>query len=183
MTESYVPSSAGEHVYGGEAVVCLEGFLAESLAYGLLQVFAVRGPPVPVRDMIQVPHPAFGPLSLLELNLGLYDAAYRSLLNGSRLIVVDLDHPTVVQRAAMARELYVAFCCSGRADELDWPDREAPRGGSAYFARCLLMPAAWVRHIAAGSGSAEELACIFGVSSEMMADRLRELGIESESPE
>jgi hypothetical protein len=182
MTESSGPPSAGDRGHGGEAVVYPEGFLAESLAYGLLQVFGVRGPPVPVRDMIQAPHPAFGALGLLELNLGLYDAAYRSLLNGARLIVVDLDHSTLVQRAAMARELYVAFCCSQRADELDWPDRGDPRGGSAYFARCLLMPAAWVKHIAVGSGSVEELAAVFGVSSEMMADRLRELGIQSESP-
>jgi hypothetical protein len=156
----------------------LQGFLAESLAYGLLHVFGVKGPPVPVRDMIQAPHPAFGSLGLLELSLGLYDAAYRSLLNGSRLIVVDPDHSALVQRAAMARELYVAFCCSRRADELDWPDRKDPRPSSAYFARCLLMPAAWVKHVAAGSRSVEELAGIFSVSSEMMADRLRELGIE-----
>jgi hypothetical protein len=128
--------------------------------------------------MIRAPHVAFEPLSLLELNLGLYDAAYRSLLNGSRLIAVDLDHPAAVQRAAMARELYVAFCRSRRAGELDWPDRKDPHHRSDYFARCLLMPAAWVRHIAAGSPSSEELAVIFDVSTEMMADRLRELGIE-----
>jgi hypothetical protein len=168
----------GEHAHSGEVSVCLEGFLAESLAYGLLQAFGVRGPPVPVREMIQAPHAAFGPLSLLELKLGLYDAAYRSLLNGSRLIAVDLDYPEAVQRAAMARELYVAFCRSQRADELDWPDRKDPRHRSDYFARCLLMPAAWVEHIAVGSSSLEELAVIFDVSTEMMADRLSELGIE-----
>jgi predicted transcriptional regulator len=128
--------------------------------------------------MIRAPHAAFEPLSLLELRLGLYDAAYRSLLNGSRLIAVDLDRPAAVQRAAMARELYVAFCRSRRADELDWPDRKAPPHFSDYFARCLLMPAAWVKHVAVGSRSLEELAVIFGVSAEMMADRLRELGIE-----
>ena len=160
-----------------EGILCLEGFLTESLAYGLLQAFGVSGPPVPVRDMIEAPHRAFGPLSLLELNLGLYDAAYRSLLNGSRLIAVELDHPATVQRAAMARELYVAFCRSQRAAELEWPDREEPRHRSEYFARCLLMPAAWVEHIAAGSCSAEELAVVFGVSTELMASRLGELNL------
>jgi hypothetical protein len=178
VTELYSVPSAGEHRYGDEPAVGLEGFLAESLAYGLLQAFDVKGPPVPVRQMIQVPHPAFEPLSLLELNLGLYDAAYRSLLNGSRLIAVDLDHPPAVQRAAMARELYVAFCRSRRAHELDWPDRSEPRHRSDYFARCLLMPAVWVKHFAAGARSLQELAAIFDVSSEMMVDRLRELGIE-----
>lgn len=178
MPDSYSAPGAGKPGYDGEAHAHLEGFLAESLAYGLLQAFDVRGPPVPVRDMIQAPHPAFEPLSLLELNLGLYDAAYRSLLNGSRLIAVDLDRPPIARREAMARELYVAFCRSRRAVELDWPDRKEPRHHSDYFARCLLMPAVWVRHFAAGSRSPEELAVVFGVSSTMMADRLRELGIE-----
>jgi len=169
---------ARAHIGAREGFVCLEGFLAESLAYGLLQAFHVAGPPVPVRAMIEEPHQAFGPLSLLELNLGLYDAAYRSALDGARLIAVDLDHPTTIQRAAMARELYVAFCRSQRAAELDWPDREEPRHWSEYFARCLLMPAAWVEHIAAGSRSAQELAAIFGVSVDMMANRLGELNID-----
>lgn len=173
----YIAPSTGERAYSGEPPAGLQGFLAESLAYGLLQAFDVRGPPVPVRDMIQAPHPAFGPLSLLELNLGLYDAAYRSLLNGARLIAVDLDHPPTAQRAAMARELYVAFCRSRRAHELDWPDQSNPGHHSDYFARCLLMPAVWVKHFAAASRSLEELAVIFDVSSEMMADRLQELGI------
>jgi hypothetical protein len=177
VSESYSTPTGAEQGYGGEALVGLEGFLAESLAYGLLQAFGVKGPPVPVRDMIQAPHPALEPLSLLELRLGLYDAAYRSLLNGSRVIAVDPDHPAAVQRAAMARELYVAFCRSQRAVELDWPDRDAPRYRSDYFARCLLMPAAWVKHIAIGSRSLRELAVIFDVSTEMMADRLQELGI------
>jgi hypothetical protein len=128
--------------------------------------------------MIRAPHVAFEPLGLLELNLGLYDAAYRSLLDGSRLIAVDLDCSEIVRRAAMARELYVAFCRSRRADELDWPDRKASRHRSDYFARCLLMPAAWVKHVAVGSLSLEELAVVFGVSTQMMADRLQELGMK-----
>jgi hypothetical protein len=167
-----------QQAYLGEVPLGLEGFLAESLAYGLLQACGVEGPPVPVRTMIRAPHPVFERLSLLELNLGLYDAAYRSLLNGSRLIAVDLDQPPAVRRAAMARELYVAFCRSQRAGELDWPGREHPRAYSDFFARCLLMPAAWVKQIRERSRSIEEMAAIFGVSTQMMADRLRELGIE-----
>jgi hypothetical protein len=163
--------------YLGEVPSCLEGFLVESLAYGLLQAFHVEGPPVPVRDMIQAPHPVFESLSLLELNLGLYDAVYRSLTNGSRLIAVDLDHPVTLQRFAMARELYVAFCCSRRAAELNWPGRESAREQSGFFARCLLMPTAWVKHVCARTGSLAELAAVFNVSTEMMARRLQELGI------
>jgi len=164
--------------YLGEVPSCIEGFLIESLAYGLLQAFRVRGPPVPVRDMIRDPHPVFESLSLLELNLGLYDAVYRSLLNGSRLIAVDLDHPPAIQRFAMARELYVAFCCSRRAAELDWPGRDNPRERSGFFARCLLMPAAWVKQVRARTGSLAELAAVFDVSTEMMARRLQELDSE-----
>jgi len=164
--------------YQGEVPSGLEGFLAESLAYGLLEACGVEGPPVPVRTMIRAPHPVFERLSLLELNLGLYDAAYRSLLNGSRLIAVDLDQPPAIRRAAMARELYVAFCRSERAAELGWPGRDSPRACSDFFARCLLMPATWVKQIAERSHSLEEMAAIFGVSAQMMADRLRELGLE-----
>ena len=164
--------------YLGEVPSCLEGFLIESLAYGLLQAFQVQGPPVPVRAMVRAPHPVFERLSLLELNLGLYDAVYRSLINGSRLIAVDLDQPPVLQRFAMARELYVAFCCSRRAAELDWPGREHPRDHCSFFARCLLMPAAWVKQVSARVGSLAELAAIFDVSTEMMARRLQELGLE-----
>jgi hypothetical protein len=150
----------------------------ESLARGLLQAFDVKGPPVPVRDMIRAPHPVFERLSLLEISLGLYDAVYRSLLNGSRLIAVDVDHPLAVQRCAMARELYVAFCCSRRAVELDWPDRDDPRRQCDFFARCLLMPADWVRQVAATVDSLPELAAVFGVLPEMMNRRVHELGVE-----
>ncbi len=167
-----------EQAYLGEVPLGLEGFLAESLAYGLLRACGIEGPPVPVRKMIRDPHPVFERLSLLELNLGLYDAAYRSLLNGSRLIAVDLDHPPAGQRAAMARELYVAFCRSERAAELDWPGRDDPRVHSDFFSRCLLMPAVWVKQIRERSRSIEEMAAIFDVSTQMMADRLRELDLE-----
>lgn len=165
--------------YLGEVPSCFEGFLVESLAYGVLQAFGVNGPPVPVRDMIRDPHPVFERLSLLELNLGLYDALYRSLINGSCLIAVDLDRPPAVQRYAMARELYVAFCCSSRAEELDWPEREQAREWSSFFARCLLMPAAWVVQIRPRVDSLAELVAVFGVSTRMMITRLRELGLEA----
>ena len=164
--------------YLGEVPSCLEGFLVESLSYGLLQAFHVQGPPVPVREMVRAPHPVFERLSLLELNLGLYDAVYRSLINGSCLIAVDLDHPPALQRFAMARELYVAFCCSPRAAELDWPNREHPREQSSFFARCLLMPAAWVKQVSTRAGSAAELAAVFDVSTEMMTRRLQELSMD-----
>ena len=164
--------------YLGEVPTGLEGFLIESLAYGLLEAFRVQGPPVPVREMIRDPHPVFERLSLLELSLGLYDAVYRSLMNGSSLIAVDLDHPPALQRFAMARELYVAFCCSSRAAELDWPDRENSRRQSGFFARCLLMPAVWVKQVRARTRSLAELASVFEVSPDMMSRRLQELNLD-----
>jgi Zn-dependent peptidase ImmA (M78 family) len=94
------------------------------------------------------------------------------------LIAVDLDHPPAIQRFAMARELYVAFCCSRRAAELDWPGRENPREWSSFFARCLLMPAAWVKQVRARTSSLAELAAVFDVSTEMMTRRLQELGVD-----
>lgn len=178
MSESRYLYQGETEAYLGEVPSCLKGFLAESLAYGLLRAFHIHGPPVPVRDMVRAPHPVFERLSLLELNLGLYDAVYRSLINGSCLIAVDLEHPLALQRFAVARELYVAFCCSRRAIELDWPDREQPRERSDFFARCLLMPAAWVKQVRARTGSLAELAGVFGVSNETMDRRLRELDME-----
>lgn len=178
MSESRYVYGGEPEAYLGEVPSCLEGFLVESLAYGILQAFGVQGPPVPVSEMIRDPHPVFERLSLLELNLGLYDALYRSLINGSALIAVDLDHPAAVQRFAMARELYVAFCCSRRAEELDWPDRERARERSTFFARCLLMPAAWVKQVHERTDSLAELSAVFEVSPDMMFDRLQELGIE-----
>ncbi len=178
MSESGYPYERETQAYLGEVPSSLDGFLVESLAYGLLQAAHIEGPPVPVREMVRAPHPVFEQLSLLELNLGLYDAVYRSLINGSCLIAVDLEHPRTVQRFAMARELYVAFCRSRRAAELDWLDRDRPRERSGFFARCLLMPAAWVKQIAPRTSSVAELAAVFDVSVEMMTRRLQELGVE-----
>jgi len=178
VSELGYPYEGETQAYLGEVPSCLDGFLVESLACGLLQASHIEGPPVPVREMVRAPHPVFEQLSLLELNLGLYDAVYRSLINGSCLIAVDLEHPRTLRRFAMARELYVAFCCSRRAAELDWPDRDHPREKSGFFARCLLMPAAWVKQIAARTGSVAELAAVFDVSVEMMSRRLQELAVE-----
>jgi Zn-dependent peptidase ImmA (M78 family) len=146
----------------------------ECLAWGLLRAYGVEGPPVPVREMILHSLPIFDRLSILELNLGLYDAAYKFLLDGSRLIAVDLGKPQVVQRASMARELYVAFCHSSRAAELGWPHREQPYPSSDLFARCLLMPAVWVRRACADDVSLEDLAACFGVPVRMAAQRVSE---------
>jgi len=117
----------------------------------------------------------FKRLALLELSLGLYDATYRPLLNGSRLIAVDLTKPHVVQRAGMARELYVAFCRSPRAAELRWPYCERPYAGGDLFARCLLMPAAWMRRACAEAIPLEGLITRFGVPAQMVARRLSEV--------
>lgn len=154
----------------------VEAFLVECLAWGLLRAYGIDGPPVPVREMIQHPLPIFDRLTLLELNLGLYDAAYKLLLDGSRLIAVDLAKPHVVQRASMARELYVAFCHSSRAAELGWPCCEQSYVCGDLFARCLLMPAVWVRRARAEPISLEGVAARFGVPAGMAARRLSEMG-------
>lgn len=152
-----------------------EAFLVECLAMGLLQAYGVEGPPVPVQEMIRHPLPIFERLTLLELNLGLYDAAYRSLLDGSHLIVVDLVKPQPIQRASMARELYVAFCHSPRATELNWPDRGQAYAYGDLFARCLLMPAPWIRRAYVEGMSAQEVAVHFEVPVRMAVQRLSEI--------
>ena len=156
-----------------------EAFLVECLAWGLLRAYGVAAPPVPVREMIKNALPVFERLSLLELDLGLYDAVYRPLLDGSRLIAVDLAKSHAVQRASMARELYVAFCRSRRAVELGWPCYEHPYVYGKLFARCLLMPDAWVRQAYAEGASLEQLAAHFQVPVRMVARRLSELGLQA----
>ena len=153
----------------------VEAFLIESLAHGLLGICGVKEPPVPVQEMLQHSLSIFEHLSLLELSLGLYDVAYRSLLNGSRVIVIDLNHPLAVQRAGVARELYVAFCCSSRAAELHWPAHKKSNTYSDFFARCLMMPAVWVQQAQAETTPLEDLANRFGVPVQMAAQRLNEL--------
>ncbi len=153
-----------------------EAFLVECLAWGLLRAYGIEEPPVPVREMIENPLPIFERLTLLELSLGLYDVAYRSCSDGSRLIVVDPTRPRTVQRVGMARELYVAFCRSSRAAELRWPRYEQPHVHSDLFARCLLVPAAWVQQACTGAiPQLENLAACFGVPARTVAHRVSEI--------
>jgi len=154
-------------------------FLVECLAWGLLRAYGVAAPPVPVREMIRNALPVFERLSLLELDLGLYDAVYRPLLDGSRLIAVDLAKTHAVQRASMARELYVAFCRSPRAVELGWSCYEHPYAYGELFARCLLMPDAWVQQACIEGASVEQLAAHFQVPVQMVVRRLSELGLQA----
>jgi hypothetical protein len=132
--------------------------------------------------MAKCPLPIFERLSLLELNLGLYDVTYRTCLDGVRMIVVDLAKPRAVQRAGTARALYVAFCRSSRAAELCWPCREQPYACSDLFARCLLMPAAWMRQACAQIVPIEELAAHFGVPVQMANRRLSDTHYTKEEP-
>ena len=166
------------HKWADDGSPGVEIFLVESLAHGLLRACGVEEPPVPVQGMIQHSLPIFEHLTLMKLSLGLYDVAYRSLLNGSRVIVVDPDRPPAIQRMGVARELYVAFCHSSRAAELRWPNRRQPNTCSNFFARCLLMPTAWVRQVRAGDIPWEDLTTRFGVSARTAIRRLSEMGIE-----
>jgi hypothetical protein len=153
----------------------VEAFLVESLAWGLLQAYAVGNPPVPVREMVENPLPIFENLTLLEVNLGLYKATYRSCLDGSRLIIVDRTTPAEVQRESIARELYVAFCHSSRASELHWFGRDRPHVYSTLFAHCLLMPAPWTRQACAEAISTEGLAARFSMPIRSARERLSQV--------
>jgi len=162
--------------------VNVDAFLIECLAWGLLRAYGVEKPPVPVREMIRRPLPMFERLTLLELNLGLYDATYKLLLDGSRLIAVDVGKPRATQRVGMARELYVAFCHSSRAAQLGWPSGEKSSVYGDLFARCLLMPTAWVGQYWAEAVSVESLAALFDVPARVAARRLEEIGGQTASP-
>ncbi len=150
-------------------------FLVECLAWGLLRAYEVEGPPVPVREMIKQALPVFERLELLELSLGLYSATYRTCLDGSRLIAVDLEAAHTDRRASMARELFVAFCRSSRAAELGWPCCERPHVYKELFARRLLIPASWLQQACTEDVSVEGLAARFGVPISMMSRRMNEV--------
>jgi len=166
-----------DETYLHETLPGLDIFLVESLALGILRAYGIKEPPVPIRRMIKIQPPLsiFKRLNLLELRLGLYDVAYRSLPNGSRVIVVDLNYPFAIQRTGVARELYIAFCRSSRAAELHWPDRGQPNGCSDFFARCLMMPAAWMERGHPANISPENVAERFGVPIQIASQRLQEL--------
>lgn len=168
--------------YSDQEIPDTEVFLIECLSWGLLRAYGIEEPPVPVREMIKQPLPIFEHLALLELNLGLYDATYKSCLNGSRLIVVDLVKSRTVQRAGMARALYMAFCCSPCAAKLGWPRCKQPYVHSDLFSRCLLMPAAWVRTACAEAIPTVDVAARFDVPVRMVARRLNEMDCCTLSP-
>jgi hypothetical protein len=129
--------------------------------------------------MVTQPIPIFQHLTLLELNLGLYDATYRTCLDGTQLIVVDGAKSRPVQRAAIARTLYIAFCRSPRATELDWPHRNRSQDCCDLFARCLLMPAAWVEQTRDSNLSPEAIAAHFDVPVSMAHRRLNEIELHA----
>jgi hypothetical protein len=151
----------------------VETFFVDCLAWGMLRAYGIKAPPVPVQEMVKHPIPVFEQLALLEMNLGLYKAAYRSCLDGSRLIVVDPTIPLDIQRESIARELYVAFCFSPQAPELF--RRKQFRIYDELFAQCLLMPTTWVQEACSEAISMEGLTTRFGVSMRTMSHRLSKI--------
>jgi hypothetical protein len=151
-----------------------EAFFVECLAWGLLRAYDIKTPPVPVEEMLKHPIPVFEQITLLEMNLGLYKAAYRSCLDGSRLIVVDPTVPLDIRRESIARELYVAFCFSPQAPKLF--RQKQFRMYSDFFSRCLLMPSNWIQQACYEAISVEGLATRFGTSIRTTSQRLTEIG-------
>ena len=167
----------GQERSNREPASIVDAFLIECLAWGLLQAHGVKGPPMPVWDMVREPLALFGRLRLLGVDLGLYDAAYRSCLDGSQVIAVDLTRSRPVQRASIARALYVAFCASPRAAELEWPRHTRPQVYGDLFARCLLMPAVWVRDACTQGIPPAGLIDLFDVPVSMVSRRLGDVGL------
>lgn len=157
----------------GQTTSDVERFFVECLAWGMLRAYGIKEPPVPVQEMVKHPIPVLGQITLLEMNLGLYKAAYRSCLDGSRLIVVDPTLPLDTRRESIARELYVAFCFSHQVPALF--RRKEFHIYDVYFAQCLLMPTTWVQKVCSEAISMEGLAARFGVSIHTMSHRLSDV--------
>jgi hypothetical protein len=150
--------------------------LAESLANGLLEHYAVSRPPVPVFEMVRRPPAGLERHVSLCLALPYSDAIYLRLLNGQGTIFVNPRISWVQQRFATARAMLVSLFNTpgGRALGLGLAPAQFPDETADYFARCLLIP----HNLLPGDWRdqpASELARTFEVPPEVAAQRAAEL--------
>lgn len=150
--------------------------LIESLAHGLLRLYGVTRPPVPIFEMLE--HPPAGMERDLDLCLGLPfgEAIYLRLLNGQGTVFVNPALPNDRQRYASAGALLIGLLHSpgGRALSPGLTPDHYPEEATDYFARCLLLPAQLLPPGFA-TMTVSELAELFGVPPEVVSVRLAEL--------
>lgn len=116
----------------------------ESLAYGLLDLYGVVRPPIPVLEMVQQPPAGLEQDLDLCVALPYGDGAYIRLLHGQGVVFVNPSLSSDQQRYVVAREMLHGLVASryGQALGLTAVSRLS-NAAAAYFARCLLMPRAF----------------------------------------
>ncbi|HEY4689313.1 MAG TPA: hypothetical protein VIK33_08380 [Anaerolineae bacterium] len=134
----------------------------EHLAQTLLDRYQVRQPPVPIERMVAEPSLGLWDVDQTDLSATIGHGLYR-----------------YAPRMAQARLLYRAICDSESARHhglnVPWP---ASRHEIKYFARCLLIPEAWVRTLPPSQHYPDILSEIFQVPSYDIVTRLAELGLD-----
>ena len=133
----------------------------EQLARSLLERYQVNRPPVPVERMLAEPALDLWSVDPTELSSTIGHGLYRH-----------------APRMAQARLLYRAICDSEIARRhglnVPWP---ASRHEIKYFARCLLMPEAWVRALPDAERVPDTMSEQFRVPTFDAVTRLAELGL------
>ncbi|MBI3763043.1 MAG: ImmA/IrrE family metallo-endopeptidase [Chloroflexi bacterium] len=150
--------------------------LIESIAFGLLYYYEVKRPPVPVLQMLrQPPHGLEQDLDFCPV-LPYGEAVYVRLLNGQGVVFVNPALPPPRQRYVSAREMLSGLYGGprGRALGFDPLPHQWRAQASDYFARCLLMPKAFMPR-GTNSATAAELAELFGVPMNVAKIRVTEL--------
>ena len=133
----------------------------EHLAQALLERYHVEQPPVPVERMLSEPSLDLWDVDPTELSVTIGHGLYR-----------------YAPRMAQARLLYRAICDSESARthglNVPWP---ASRHEIKYFARNLMMPAAWVRALPESERTPDAVGMKFQVPAFDAVTRLAELGL------
>ena len=133
----------------------------EDLAQLLLERYHVQAPPVPVERMLSEPALDLWDVDPTELSATIGHGLYR-----------------YAPRMAQARLLYRAICDSDSARahgfSVPWPPS---RHEIKYFARCLLLPEAWVRGLAESERIPEVVGEKFQVPPFDAITRMAELGL------
>jgi hypothetical protein len=131
------------------------------LVNALLERYQVTGPPVPIEQMLKQPLDGLWEAQTDQISFIMGHGLYR-----------------FAPRLAEARLLYRLLSDSPTAREggLDapWP---VSRRAIKYFARCLLMPEAWIRALPQPDRTPDAVSETFQVTSYDALIRLAELGL------
>jgi predicted regulator of Ras-like GTPase activity (Roadblock/LC7/MglB family) len=137
-----------------------EAWMIECIVRGLLHLYKVTRPPVPLEAMLERPYPAF--------------AAAAEQREDRKPVAENARE----RRWNQARDLYFRiYYHEDSTEPLEKFELVGSEVEAEYFAACLLLPAEWVRLAAGRTTKVKSLARAFNVSHEKIRHRLAELGL------